>query len=68
MRGAMDEVLHRMEWGCKLKAKMIDLGNIRLETKEYQITDLIIIPVLPIQREIMPVLTQDNTRLKINTK
>ena len=40
-----------------LKAKMIDLGNTRLKTRGYQITDLGIIPVLLTQRRIMPVLT-----------
>ena len=57
MRGEMDEFLYRMEWGDvdtewerNLKAKMIDLGNTRLKTREYQITDLGIIPVLPTQR------------------
>ena len=39
-----------------LKAKMIDLCNIRLKTREYQITDLGVIPVLPTQRRIIPVL------------
>ena len=40
-----------------LKVKMMDLGNTRLKTREYQITDLRIIPVLPTQRRIIPVLT-----------
>ena len=40
-----------------LKAKMIDLGNTRLKTRECQITDLGIIPVLPTQQRIIPVLT-----------
>ena len=40
-----------------LNAKMIDLGNTRLKTRGYQITDLGIIPVLPRQRRIIPVLT-----------
>ena len=39
------------------KANMIDLGNTRLKTREYQITDLGIIPVLPTQQRIIPVLT-----------
>ena len=40
-----------------LKAKMTDLGYTRLKTRECQITDLGIIPVLPIQRRKIPVLT-----------
>ena len=36
---------------------MIDLCNIKLKIKKYQITDLGIIPVLPTQRRIIPVLT-----------
>ena len=50
-----------------LKAKMMDLGNTSLKTREYQAqntTDLRIIPVLTVQLRIIPVPTQDNTRLK----
>ena len=50
-----------------LKAKMIDLCNIKLKTRKYQIIDLGIIPVLPTQQRIIPVLTSDYTSLKINT-
>ena len=48
------------EWECKLKSKMIDLGNTSLKTREYQAqnaTDLRIIPVLTIQMRIIPALT-----------
>ena len=65
MRGEMDEISYRMEWGDintewgmqNLRLMMIDLCNIKLKIKEYQITDLGIIPVLPTQRRIIPVLT-----------
>ena len=64
MRGEMDEfytgwngVMWIQNGNVNLKAKMIDLGNTRLKTREYQITDLGIIPVLSTQRRIIPFLT-----------